>query len=139
MLFLAQLLNFFMVALIGAAIFSLHLGHYYEGGVILLFAFLKSCTSVYLEDYASQSIDRMSKLAEHTCMVLRQGNKAHIPTSALVPGDIVLLKKGDVVSPRVFLVFPFCTSFSFVKLRVLVPHTATYYYNGDGYYYSGPC
>ncbi|WP_289926754.1 cation-transporting P-type ATPase [Streptomyces sp. S.PB5] len=53
----------------------------------------------FVQEYsAERTAQTLQAMVPHTCRVLRDGERRELPSSALVPGDLVLLEAGDAVS-----------------------------------------
>jgi P-type Ca2+ transporter type 2C len=92
-----QFKNVLIIILLIATAISAFLGHEVEAiaiGIIVLFAVLLG----FVQEYrAERAIDALRRMAAPTASVLRDGEEDEIPSSELVPGDIVLLTAGDKV------------------------------------------
>jgi Ca2+-transporting ATPase len=52
----------------------------------------------FVEEFRSEkAVEALKKMTAPTAMVLRDGNEVKIPTSEIVPGDVILLYTGDKV------------------------------------------
>ncbi|MGW3095243.1 cation-translocating P-type ATPase [Streptomyces sp. NPDC001102] len=52
----------------------------------------------FVQEYsAERTAQSLQAMVPHTCRVLRDGERLELPTSALVPGDLVVLEAGDAV------------------------------------------
>jgi len=78
--------------------------------VILAIVILNTTLAVVQERGAQKAMDALSRLNAPTCYVLRDGIKTQIDTSLLVPGDIIILKSGDLVPADARIIE--CVSFS---------------------------
>ena len=65
--------------------------------VILAIVILNTALAVIQERGAQKAMDALSRLNSPTCFVMRDGVKKEIDTTELVPGDIIVLKSGDLV------------------------------------------
>jgi P-type Ca2+ transporter type 2C len=92
-----QFKNVLIIILLIATGVSAFLGHEVEAiaiGIIVLFAVLLG----FVQEYrAERAIDALRRMAAPTASALRDGEEDEIPSSELVPGDIVLLGAGDKV------------------------------------------
>lgn len=68
-----------------------------EGGVICAIMFLNAGVGFAQEFKAEKTMDSLRQMASPTSVVVRDGHQKTIPTRELVPGDIIILKSGDVV------------------------------------------
>jgi Mg2+-importing ATPase len=78
-------------------ILFLVLGEWSNAFIVLLLIIINICVGCYQEFKASKTIKLLKKYIENVSCVLRDGKKVEVSTSALVPGDIVFLKVGDIV------------------------------------------
>lgn len=98
-----QLADPMIILLIVAAIISGVTGYLQGEGdiadvvIILLVVFINTILGVVQEAKAEQALEALQKMAAATTRVVRSGRSQEIPTSHLVPGDIVLLEAGDAI------------------------------------------
>ncbi len=93
-MFLLQFTDFMILVLIAAAVLSGFLGDLTDAWIILVIILLNAIVGFIQEYRAEKAIDALRKLAEVQALVMRDGNSAPIPSTELVPGDIVLLEAG---------------------------------------------
>lgn len=100
--FFDQFKSFMIIVLIIAAIISGVVGimegeglleTYIILGILIVNAFI----GAYQEIKAESSLEALKKLAAPETKIIRNGNTAQIPSSQLVPGDIVVLETGSIV------------------------------------------
>jgi len=96
-IFFSQFKNSLVLILIFAAIISYFLGQHVEATVILAIVFLNSFLSFIQEYKAEKVIQQLKKYLTLKARVLRNGEIAEIDSVQIVPGDLVLLKIGDLV------------------------------------------
>ena len=65
--------------------------------IILVVVLLNAVLGVYQENKAEAAIEALQTMTAATSKVLRDGKQLLIPSSQLVPGDIVVLEAGDSV------------------------------------------
>lgn len=94
-LFLRQFDNFIIKLLLGTSGISLLLGHVVDAATILVIVALEATLGVWQEDKAEKSLDALKKLSSPTAHILRNGLSIEIPSSKVVPGDVILLEAGD--------------------------------------------
>lgn len=97
MLFLDQFRDFMILVLIAAAVISGIVGDPEDTIAIMVIVLLNAVIGFVQEYRAEQAMAALKKMAAHSALVLRDGERMNIPSSELVPGDIVLLEAGMVV------------------------------------------
>ena len=68
-----------------------------EAGVITFIMFLNAVIGFLQEYNAEKTMESLRKMASPTSLVIRSGHEKHVATRELIPGDIIVLKSGDVV------------------------------------------
>ena len=101
--FLSQFADFMIIILICAAIISL-LVSYMDGNpdfvdpiIIMMIIILNAFLGVLQETKAEKALEALKKMSAPTAHVLRDIKVNEIPSSDLVPGDIVILETGSFV------------------------------------------
>lgn len=52
----------------------------------------------FLQEFkAEKTMDSLRQMASPTTQVIRSGHQKTLPTRELIPGDVIILKAGDVV------------------------------------------
>ena len=97
-LFLSQFKSILIVILIIASIVSALLGEAIDAIVILFTVFLAGVLGFVQEYRAEKAIELLKSLTSPEAVVIRNGTEKKIPSTELVPGDIVLLQTGDRIS-----------------------------------------
>ncbi len=95
--FFAQLNNPLIYVLLLAAGVTALLGHWMDTAVILGVVLLNAVLGVVQEGKAAQAMEALKHMLMPHAQVLREGAMQHVPSHALVPGDVVLLQAGDRV------------------------------------------
>ena len=94
---LGQFKSVLIVILLVATALSAVLGHTVEAlaiTVIVLFSVLLG----FIQEYrAERAIEALRRMAAPTATVLRDGEEMEIPARDLAPGDVILLRAGDIV------------------------------------------
>ena len=94
-----------IVALLGtAAALALLFGHWTEAGAIGAVIVINTAIGFFTELRAVRSMEALRRLSVVTAKVRRGGRTREIPAKNLVPGDIVLVEGGDIVSADLRLV-----------------------------------
>lgn len=92
-----QFNNFIVIMLIAAAVISAFLGDYIEAAAIMAIVILNAALGVIQERRAEQALAALRKLAAPDAQVIRDGSRHVIPSTQVVPGDLVLLEAGNFV------------------------------------------
>ncbi len=94
--FAAQFADLLVVILIAAAVISALTGGT-EGAVVIGIVLLLNAVLGTAQHFkAQQSLDSLQAMSTPTARVMRDGQKIDLQTTALVPGDLLLLEAGDV-------------------------------------------
>jgi len=94
-LFLSQFKSMLIFILIVASIVSALLGEAIDAVVILFTVFLAGILGFVQEYRAEKAIELLKSLTSPEAAVMRNGTEKKIPSTELVPGDIILLQTGD--------------------------------------------
>ena len=101
--FLSQFSDFMVIVLLIAAGISLvtsylqHDSDYIDAIIILVIVVVNAVAGVVQEDRAERAMEALRSLASPQARVVRGGKTQTIPAGGLVPGDLVLLRSGDLV------------------------------------------
>ena len=94
-----------IVGLLGlAAVVSFVFGDWVEGLAILGVILINSAIGFVTEVKADRSMDALRRLGTVTTRVRREGGVREIPAEELVPGDIVILEGGDIITADLRLI-----------------------------------
>ena len=93
-----QFASMVVALLAAAAVVSLLLGHWLEAGAIVVVVALNAGIGFVTELRAVRSMEALRRLGRTTVQVRRDAGARVIPAEDLVPGDIVLIEAGDVIS-----------------------------------------
>lgn len=96
--FSRQFKNLMVVFLAIATVLSIFLSEYLEAIAIVVVILINVFLGFYTELKAIRSMEALKKLTSMETKVLRNGEQQIIDIENLVPGDIVLLEGGDLVS-----------------------------------------
>lgn len=110
-LLLQQFESFLVMMLIVASVISALLGDYVEAAAIMAIVLLNAVIGVVQESKAEEALAALKKMAAPNATVVRGGSRSVIPSSELVPGDIVILEAGNYVPADIRL-------FESVNLRI---------------------
>ena len=97
-IFLRQFSNPFQYVLILAAIFFAVLGNYLDAGVIFGVSLLNVFLGAMSEWQALGKLKLIDSENEREVLVLREGKEVFINEKLVVPGDILILDRGDFVA-----------------------------------------
>ncbi len=102
--FLAQFHNMLLYLMLAAASITALLAHWIDTGVILAAVVVNVIIGFIQEGKAESALDSIRQLLASQATVIRNGQRQTIATTALVPGDRVLLAAGDKVPADLRLV-----------------------------------
>lgn len=101
--FFSQFSDFMIIVLICAAIISFGVSvlegnaDYIDPIIIFAIIVLNAILGVIQEAKAERSLEALKKMAAPNATVLRDGKQCTVPSSGLVPGDIIFLETGHYV------------------------------------------
>ncbi|MAF89009.1 MAG: haloacid dehalogenase [Euryarchaeota archaeon] len=96
-IFLHQFSNFLVLVLLAAASIAFFVGETVDSILIFMIVALNGVFG-FIQDYrAEKSIEALRNLAKAKTKVLRDGRQTLIPSSEVVPGDILVLEEGESV------------------------------------------
>ncbi|PLK44333.1 magnesium-translocating P-type ATPase [Emticicia sp. TH156] len=96
-LFLGQFKNPLMLLLIGAVILSAFLGDSSDVFIILFIILSTSVLSFLQERNAGRIVEQLQGLISLKAMVIRDGQPQKVASAAVVAGDLLVLKAGDIL------------------------------------------
>ena len=96
--FLEQFADLLVVILIAAAVISMFSGNVESTIVIITVIILNGILGTVQYVKAEKSLDSLKQLSSPKAKVLRDGVKREIASKEIVPGDILLLEAGDMIS-----------------------------------------
>ncbi|NND69980.1 MAG: cation-transporting P-type ATPase [Rhodothermales bacterium] len=94
----AQFRSLIILLLALAVVAAFLFGEFLEGGAILVVIILNSALGFAAELRAARSMEALFRLGNVETRVRRAGNIQQILASELVPGDVVILEGGDIVT-----------------------------------------
>ena len=96
-LFLSQFKSPLILLLIGAAILSFSLGGNSDSTIIMTIVFLSGLLSFFQERGALNAVEKLLQMVENKITVLRDGKEVEVSLHGIVPGDVVILRAGDII------------------------------------------
>jgi Ca2+-transporting ATPase len=96
-IFLEQFKDFIIWILIGAAVVSGFLQEWVDAFAIIAIVVLNAILGFIQEYRAEKSLAALKKLSSPNSKVIRQGQRKVVPSSELIPGDLIELESGDSV------------------------------------------
>ena len=103
-IWISQFKNFLVGMLAGAAILSFFFGDWIDSVAILAVVAINALIGFITEVNAVKSMEALQKLVIVSTKVRRDGRVVELPAESLVPGDIVILEAGDLVSADLRLI-----------------------------------
>jgi Ca2+-transporting ATPase len=102
--FLLQFHNPLIYILLAAGVIKLIMGGFVDAGVILAVVLVNAWVGYLQEAKAERAIEALARSLVTETNVMRAGKTARVPSTELVPGDVVLLGSGDKVPADLRLV-----------------------------------
>jgi len=98
LLFLQQFKSPIVLLLVVAAAVTLFLQDYIETISIIIVIILNAGIGFFMEVQARRSMQALKSMEVHLSRVRRAGQTLEIPSETIVPGDLILLEAGDVIT-----------------------------------------
>ncbi len=98
MLLLDQFTSPMILVLIAAAVITAVIGDTKDTAVILAIVVFNGVVGFVQEYRAEQAMDALKRMSSPDARVVRDGETRLLPAAQVVPGDIVLLEQGDIVT-----------------------------------------
>lgn len=96
-LVLAQVESPIILVLVAATVASMLLGEVLDGAIILAIVAVSGALGFWQEHRAGTAVDALVSRVRVSAEVRRDGRESSLPVDRIVPGDIVVLRAGDVV------------------------------------------
>jgi Mg2+-importing ATPase len=96
--FLKNFTNPLVLILLIVSIVNLALGETVNASIVIMMIFLSVVLNFFQEHKASKAAEELKNKVSLTSSVIREGKEIKIPSTDLVPGDILVLNAGDLVS-----------------------------------------
>ena len=84
-----------LLLLIAAGLISLALAELIDGLLLLFTIFIIVGITLYQTRKTEKALEALSELTMPLALVIRDGREKRIPSSEIVPGDLILLREGD--------------------------------------------
>lgn len=97
-IFLAQFNNLMVYLLLFAATMSFWFEEYVDGYAILLVILINAIIGFWMELQAEHSMNALKKMTSVSSKVFRDGKLEEIASEELVPGDLLFVEAGDMVT-----------------------------------------
>ena len=104
LLLLSQYKNPLVLLLVFALVLSAVLGEYTESAIVFIVLFLTGILGFFQERNAGRAVEKLQQMVHSRATVRRAGVEKEVPADAIVPGDIVLLRAGDIIPADAYLV-----------------------------------
>jgi Ca2+-transporting ATPase len=98
MLLVDQFLSPMILVLISAAVVTAAIGHFKDTAIILAIVVFNGIVGFVQEYRAGQAMDALKRMSSPEARVVRDGEAARILAREIVPGDVILLEQGDIVT-----------------------------------------
>lgn len=99
-----QFMDPMVIILIVAAVLSGILGDWVEAIIIIAIVIINAALGLYQEGKAEEAIAALQKMSSPEAKVIRDGKLVTVPSTELVPGDVIELETGDIVPADLRLV-----------------------------------
>ena len=96
-LLLGQFTSPIILILVGATVVSMVVGDVTDGVIILVIILASGLLTFFQERSAGRAVDALLARVRVRVEVRRGGREVSVPSEEVVPGDIVLLRAGDVI------------------------------------------
>ena len=103
-MFAAQLKDWLIYVLFAAVVITLFLGEYIDSVIIVMVIIVNAVLGVVQEVKAGNAIEALQKMSSPRTLVRRSGEVKEIDSELVVPGDILILDAGRIVSADIRLV-----------------------------------
>jgi Mg2+-importing ATPase len=96
-LLLKQFKSSLVYLLLVAALLSFALKDFNDGLVIIGILLINTGLSFFQEYRSEKAVEKLQKLVDKEILVIRDGTQTLVPEKHLVPGDVVILREGDII------------------------------------------
>lgn len=84
---------------------SLWMGDTHSATIVGVMVFLSIILSYIQETRSIKAVENLQKMLQSTTLVLREGKEMEVPTTDLVPGDIIILHAGSIIPADIRLIY----------------------------------
>lgn len=95
---LEQFYNPIVYVLILAAVLAFSFGEHIEGMAVTIVLFINAAIGFFMEWQAQKSMEKLRDLSRTRSKVVRNGRRMEIDSTEIVPGDVLYLEAGDLVT-----------------------------------------
>ncbi|KAF0129119.1 MAG: Ca2+-transporting ATPase [Bacteroidetes bacterium] len=106
-LFFTHLKNWLIYILLGAVVITVFMGEYVDAAIIILVITINAILGVVQEVKAGKAIEALQKLTFPKALVRRDAVIKEVDTEKIVPGDILILDAGRIISADIRLIESF--------------------------------
>ncbi|KAG6829048.1 hypothetical protein H0H92_005879 [Tricholoma furcatifolium] len=92
-----QIANVLTIILIASMALSFGVKDWIEGGVIAAVIAINTFVGFFQEYRAEKTMDSLKKLSSPSALVIRSGERMSVPAKDIVPGDLIIIKTGDLI------------------------------------------
>jgi P-type Ca2+ transporter type 2C len=103
-IFVEQFKSLIIGLLVAAAIAAVAFQQYVEGVAIVLVILINAAIGFFTELRAVRAMEALQELGSVEAKVRRDGNVQNLPAEEIVPGDVVLLEGGDMITADLRLI-----------------------------------
>ena len=103
-MFISQLKDWLIYILFAAVIITLYLGEYTDALIIILVIIINAVLGVAQEVKAGKAIEALQKISFPKAIVLRDGANKEVDSTQIVPGDILILETGRIITADIRIV-----------------------------------
>jgi len=96
-LFATQFTNPIILILVAATVLAMLLGDPTDGLIILVIIAASGVLGFWQEHRAGQAVDELLARVRVHVELLREGTEVSVPADQVVPGDVIVLRAGDIV------------------------------------------
>lgn len=104
LMFLSEFTDFLVIILILASVVSFFLGEQVDAAMILVIVLVNAVVGFIQEYRVEKAIQSLKKLVTSNSTLYRDGQLIQIPSSELVPGDLVVIEEGQKIPADIRLI-----------------------------------